>query len=129
MRLKILERDQFTCQSCGDDKRTLHVHHFEYSKNPWESSEHDLITLCDSCHEWETGKDSHYKAWAKFARANMFSTVAIETFIIGVTNNFKSPNEVIEAFNFLMSTKEGQDMIMRLYEKYLEDAFNSIING
>lgn len=50
IRLQILERDNNTCQSCGNQKRYLQVHHLI----PWEIS-HDnchlnLITLCCSCH-------------------------------------------------------------------------------
>lgn len=49
-RLEVLERDCFTCKQCGDTETTLHVHHFTYSKNPWESEIHDLITYCKHCH-------------------------------------------------------------------------------
>ena len=31
-RLEILNRDEFKCRSCGDDKSTLHVHHGYYSE-------------------------------------------------------------------------------------------------
>lgn len=50
-RLKILERDNFKCQSCGDSENTLHVHHFSYKKNPWDSEDYELVTVCETCHE------------------------------------------------------------------------------
>ena len=52
-RLKILERDKFTCRSCEDASRTLHVHHLYYDKDlkPWENEDDDLVTLCEDCHE------------------------------------------------------------------------------
>jgi hypothetical protein len=52
MRLKILERDLFTCTYCGEDQETLHVHHKIYLPNrkPWEYSEDCLTTLCHVCH-------------------------------------------------------------------------------
>lgn len=55
-RLEILSRDNFTCQSCYDNESTLHVHHKAYfkGKEPWDISNEYLITLCESCHEWET---------------------------------------------------------------------------
>lgn len=55
-RLEILNRDEFTCQSCFDTESTLHVHHRYYVKDsePWEYPDHFLITLCISCHEFET---------------------------------------------------------------------------
>lgn len=55
-RLKILERDKWTCQSCFDTENTLHVHHMKYvyGLEPWEIEDQFLITLCASCHEEET---------------------------------------------------------------------------
>jgi len=52
-RLKVLNRDEFTCQCCGDSKSTLHVHHFLYEKNPWDVEDHALITICEKCHQFE----------------------------------------------------------------------------
>ena len=54
MRLKILERDSFTCTYCGDSKSTLHVHHGMYmpGKDPWEVPEYCLLTLCADCHDF-----------------------------------------------------------------------------
>ncbi len=51
-RLKVLERDEWTCQWCGKTEDTLHVHHIKYAKsgNPWDSKLEDMETLCESCH-------------------------------------------------------------------------------
>ncbi len=52
-RLKILERDEFKCQCCNNDKETLNVHHLIYSDGePWDVDDKTLETLCRSCHEW-----------------------------------------------------------------------------
>ena len=55
-RLEILQRDDFSCQSCGDQESTLNVHHCYYStgKLPWEYPDPSLVTLCESCHEAES---------------------------------------------------------------------------
>jgi len=52
-RLEILNRDNWKCVQCGNDKLTLHVHHKSYigNKNAWEYNDLDLITLCEYCHE------------------------------------------------------------------------------
>ncbi len=52
-RLEILERDEFSCQSCGSEEETLHVHHISYRKKtePWEYDNDELITLCEHCHK------------------------------------------------------------------------------
>lgn len=50
-RLEILQRDDWFCQACRDSESTLHVHHLKYtSAFPWETPDHLLITLCESCH-------------------------------------------------------------------------------
>lgn len=52
-RLEILERDNFTCQSCFDTENELHVHHVHYlkDKKPYEYEEFWLTTLCKDCHK------------------------------------------------------------------------------
>ena len=54
-RLKILERDEWMCQSCYDSQSTLHIHHRYYSSgDPWDCSDESLVTMCESCHLLET---------------------------------------------------------------------------
>ena len=52
-RLEILERDNFSCTSCGGKEKQLHVHHGYYEKNIllWDYIDETLHTLCDDCHE------------------------------------------------------------------------------
>lgn len=58
LRLKVLDRDNYTCRICGDTESTLHVHHSFYIKGAdvWDYYHMDLLTLCDSCH-----KETHDK--------------------------------------------------------------------
>ena len=50
-RLKVMERDQFTCRDCGDSESELQVHHCFYEKGgPWETADNLLLTLCSECH-------------------------------------------------------------------------------
>lgn len=51
-RLKIFERDNFTCTSCSNKRAALHVHHISYTRQPWTASDNQLLTLCESCHEF-----------------------------------------------------------------------------
>lgn len=54
-RLGILERDGFKCALCGDTETTLHVHHKHYNGcDPWNIHEDALVTLCVTCHEYES---------------------------------------------------------------------------
>jgi 5-methylcytosine-specific restriction endonuclease McrA len=50
-RLEILNRDNFKCTLCGDKETELHVHHEEYSGDPWEAPVDKLKTLCKHCHK------------------------------------------------------------------------------
>lgn len=49
-RLEILQRDNFSCRCCCDSETELHVHHFKYTKEPYNAPNEDLITLCKHCH-------------------------------------------------------------------------------
>jgi hypothetical protein len=55
-RLEIMQRDEFSCQLCGDTESPLNVHHYFYEKNnePWDYNSEDLVTVCESCHEAES---------------------------------------------------------------------------
>jgi hypothetical protein len=52
-RLEIMERDNFTCMSCGNKEKTLNVHHKTYRKNadPWDYPDENFVTYCKYCHE------------------------------------------------------------------------------
>lgn len=61
IRAKVLERDDWRCQSCKHKKISMHVHHKKYHKKyidgqlsfvePWEYDLIHLETLCAECHE------------------------------------------------------------------------------
>jgi hypothetical protein len=61
-RLEIMQRDNFTCQICGETEKQLHVHHLAYlpGRNIWDYSAQHLITVCEECHEFEHGKSEAY---------------------------------------------------------------------
>lgn len=52
-RLEIFERDEWTCQKCGDTFNNLQVHHlgYMYDTMPWEYPNSMLVTYCELCHE------------------------------------------------------------------------------
>lgn len=63
MRLKVLERDKFTCQCCYDTEQTLHVHHRYYvqGRDPWSYPMFSLVTLCVNCHKRPSDTDPSVK--------------------------------------------------------------------
>ena len=49
LRLRILRRDAWRCQSCGT-MTNLEVHHREFRSHSGDDSEDNLITICTACH-------------------------------------------------------------------------------
>jgi hypothetical protein len=66
-RTQIFERDDYTCQDCGERGGTLAAHHVEYvSENPDRA--HDIdngVTLCDDCHAERHNGEQIYNAMLK----------------------------------------------------------------
>ena len=89
-RLEILERDDWKCQSCGNTKSTLHVHHMEYIKDNkiWDYDNNNFITYCESCHEIIHG----FKKDIKYVIDNSFvNTINLEYLyyiIVGLSNMY-----------------------------------------
>jgi 5-methylcytosine-specific restriction endonuclease McrA len=46
---RVLERDSWRCQQCGDSKN-LQVHHIRWRSKLGSDSDENLITLCANCH-------------------------------------------------------------------------------
>lgn len=57
---EILIRDNYTCQNknCCSTDNNLQVHHFDYISGilAWEYPNDMLTTLCEECHDAETGR-------------------------------------------------------------------------
>lgn len=52
-RLEVLDRADWTCESCEATDKELQVHHryYERGKKPWEYPDEALQCLCDPCHD------------------------------------------------------------------------------
>ena len=56
-RLKVYERDEFTCQNCGQVGGKLNAHHL-FRWSIYEALRYELlngVTLCEQCHKWKHG--------------------------------------------------------------------------
>ena len=77
LKLKIKERDSFTCQECKRTEldlisenihnRTLRIHHIDYNKK--NSSPINLISLCQWCH---MKTNSNRKHWEEYFKMKIF---------------------------------------------------------
>lgn len=52
LRLEVMQRENFTCEYCGDKTKTLNIHHLCYNVNgnPWDVDDCALECLCEDCH-------------------------------------------------------------------------------
>jgi hypothetical protein len=53
MRLRVFERDKWTCRCCKKTNNTLNAHHPVYrpdAEGPWDYDLDELVTLCAECH-------------------------------------------------------------------------------
>ena len=83
-RLKILDRDKWTCQKCGDKETTLHVHHLKYNKNPWDGNYKDLVTLCKDCHT----AVEHFKKECEYKKIKIFKrSLDYDGYLIFISSN------------------------------------------
>ena len=101
-RLEVFQRDNFTCQKCGDSQTTLSVHHRRYiwPLDPWEYDNSSLVTLCEPCHE-------HEKEAMDEALASLFDQVR---------DNFLSDEVrlIAQAINYGLDSQEGSNLLKKL---------------
>ena len=108
LRLKIFERDNWTCQNCSNNKITLHVHHRYYLKDKeiWEYQEEAFITLCVECHLNEIENRDNYE----------------KTLLEGLKRNFLCEDILELAGGFYqMPLLHGSDVIASVYRWALSD--------
>ena len=113
LRLKIMERDNWTCQSCGctGEGILLNVHHIYYEKNkaPWEYEDDVLITLCEKCHEF-----IHADQKRALVALSKYKTHEIDSAIYALEN---ARNSVVSVGNIIIDSYADDD---ELHRKLLE---------
>jgi hypothetical protein len=112
-RLKILERDDFTCQLCGDKETELHIHHTEYKGDPWEVSDEFLKTICKDCHGaiHYSGINKNIKIIKSYNELSETSDVTIIT-KNGLTNYMIVDNQ------YFINHSLSIEQIKKIYELY-----------
>lgn len=116
-RLEILQRDNWTCQKCGNKEDMLVVHHTWYgnikeknNKNgwrkryPWEYENECLITLCKDCHEIEHDKIEDVLSDLNQTLKNKgFISDDIAELVGLLAFKDKSPKEILEVISKTLS--------------------------
>jgi len=127
-RLKILDRDKWTCQGCGDKKSTLFVHHlyYEKDKDPWEYPPEAFLTLCESCHEEEYEYLPHYeKSLLDALKKKGFLADDIISIAHGFYYIALSPLEEKRlscAIGWLLESEEMLEELLKTYQKAIKEA-------
>lgn len=110
-RLEILQRDNFTCQICGDTKSELNVHHLHYEKGKkiWEYPDSDLITLCQVCHEAEHDKDGEFSVdnVINELKKQNITMHEIRIFLSNMKKNIEENSFAIKMYNRFQNVDEG----------------------
>ena len=120
-RLKILERDDWTCQNCLDTDRPLNVHHKYYIKgcDPWEYPPEALVTLCEGCHVIEKeGRAEQERQLLQALRLHFF-TEDIDNLAqyFNQAKLFSIPSLIVEVLGWFLYDKKAQ---LNLIEQYRE---------
>lgn len=105
-RLQILERDEFTCQFCGDKETTLHIHHKYYEEvEPWEHDDSALITLCKDCHEKESKnkKEALSSVYSRLSFLDSEEIYEIE-YLIAVASETGEVSKTIDLLGFILNS-------------------------
>ena len=118
-RLEILERDDFTCQSCMDSESTLVVHHRYYENvEPWEYPNEALVTLCANCHEAQLNLPTIEKSLLRELRTR-FLVEDISSIAIGLhmMEMIHLPEVQASMIEWALSSP---DILHELMDKYFE---------
>ena len=119
-RLEVFNRDNFTCTLCGDADSELHVHHEEYSGDPWEAPIDKLKTLCKHCHKFV---ESGFQTVTKIRKRVLDNFI----FIIAYDKNrkslfiayFRSEDDQIGSLECVSFIKESFDDAKDFFDKCL----------
>ncbi len=121
IRLKILERDNWTCQNCGDKESTLNVHHRYYKPKlePWEYPEESLITLCEECHEFEKMLRPGTEALLLKACKEKLLCPDVESLAIGIHHTPVFHKLTIDAFMWCLQNSKEHKIILKKYKSHI----------
>ncbi len=124
-RLRILNRDDWTCQGCFDKSVTLNVHHRFYikGKDPWDYPDHLLVTLCSTCHDEEKGEMEVSLALIGYRVESLFLAREIDEIATGFQNlEFAGSSSVVaRAIRWMLSDEDIQREMVGRYLQHIKE--------
>ena len=128
LRLKVFERDEWTCQMCYTDESTLAVHHRYYLKNkePWEFPLEALVTLCEECHAEERDNRPDEEQALLHALREKFLASDVNQLAIGFHKMpvMHVPEVVASVYEWALTTPEIQRELIDRYFEYIKQKAN-----
>ena len=126
----ILDRDKYKCQHCGDEEKSLHVHHLIYTsgKKPWEYPDDCLITYCCDCHKAATMLDNAIRTLA-VNQKDLFFKLELVRILIELNGDAGKATDLlfIERSNKLISGLQEYNDIVKF--GYKDDLYNLYFKG
>jgi hypothetical protein len=122
-RLKILERDEFTCQKCLDSSSMLAVHHmiYEKGKEPWDIEDKYLLTLCEECHTEEYDCKEIFWKFPDEIKQKFLSGAAADILIgLHYMEMPSVPDITASMLSWVLQNKELMDELNKRYFEHLK---------
>ncbi len=120
MRLKVLERDDWTCQCCCDPDSTLAVHHRYYISGcePWDYPMEALVTLCEECHtEERENRPQEERLLLEVLRRNFMASDLNDLAIAFHKMKLSTvPERVSAAYSWAIRTPAIQEELIKRHE-------------
>lgn len=109
LRLKIFERDKWTCQVCEATEKNLQTHHKYYIENKyiWEYPEEAFITLCEDCHSIEKENKVIYNSTLTPFLNNLFTEQEIKIIDISI--------KIANGFGMSLTSEQDMELFKKRY--------------
>lgn len=126
-RLEILEANDFICQRCLMEGKTVHVHHklYRWDTDPWDYEDDCFVILCEDCHHQETIiRKVSFKRLSETIQKNFYAKGMddLSAAFDDVQTKVGYSNELIAgAINFWLSDPKLCEMFMQTYFQYLQN--------
>jgi hypothetical protein len=127
VRLEVFNRDNFTCQWCGETTKTLNVHHlfYERGKEPWEYPLWAFLTVCEPCHgnefEYRPGFEADLLLRLKQGAASCWDVTVLDYALSKAQQSEFSLSEIINALTFLANDAAGLRRYVELHRASLAE--------
>lgn len=113
----VLNRDNYTCQICGEKDTRLEVHHIQYRSKGGSNRMDNLVTLCSDCHDKIHDGELEFNRNVKSFKHASHMNIMRKRLVQSLKNEF---GNVFETFGYL--TKYYREKL-GIVKSHCNDAF------